>query len=186
MSRFNITVKRSKRKTISLEVQPDGDVILRAPSLMKDKDIQDFLEKHEDWLIYHVEQAKKKTAAREQVTPLTQNEIHELTNLIKIYLSEKLPHYASQLGVDFGTITLRMQKTRWGSCSSKGNLNFNILLGLCPEEVRDYVICHELCHRLEMNHSPAFWAHVQKVCPEYKKHRQWLKTHGDAIMSRRP
>ena len=81
-------------------------------------------------------------------------------------------------------ITIRNQKTRWGSCSSKGNLNFNCLLMLTPPEVIDYVVVHELCHRKEMNHSGAFWAEVEKVLPDYKEQVKWLKENGGQIIGR--
>ena len=81
-------------------------------------------------------------------------------------------------------IALRDTTSRWGSCSSKGNLNFNCILVLCPEWVRDYVVIHELCHRREMNHSPRFWALVAANCPDYNAARRWLKTQGRAIMER--
>lgn len=87
-------------------------------------------------------------------------------------------YFARQVGVDYGRITIRNQKTRWGSCSSKGNLNFNCLLMLAPAEILDYVVVHELCHRKEMNHSKAFWAEVEKVLPDYRESVKWLKEKG--------
>ncbi|MDE6567167.1 MAG: M48 family metallopeptidase, partial [Lachnospiraceae bacterium] len=93
-------------------------------------------------------------------------------------------YYARQIGVDYGRITIRNQKTRWGSCSGKGNLNFNCLLMLAPAEIQDYVVVHELCHRREMNHSPRFWAEVAKIMPDYQERRKWLKEHGQEIMRR--
>jgi predicted metal-dependent hydrolase len=86
------------------------------------------------------------------------------------------------VGVDYRRITIRSQKTRWGSCSSSGNLNFNCLLLLAPPEVLDYVVVHELCHRKEMNHSPRFWAEVGRVLPDYKKRNKWLKENGSRLM----
>ncbi len=90
------------------------------------------------------------------------------------------------MGVSYGRITIRSQRTRWGSCSSKGNLNFNCLLLLCPEAVQDYVVVHELCHRKELNHSPKFWAEVERICPDYKTHRKWLKENGSSLIGRLP
>ena len=84
----------------------------------------------------------------------------------------------------YGRITIRNQRSRWGSCSSQGNLNFNCLLMLSPPEVIDYVVAHELCHRKEMNHSPKFWAEVERVMPDYKQRQKWLKDNGTAIMTR--
>ena len=85
------------------------------------------------------------------------------------------------MGVKYGRITVRRQKTRWGSCSSKGNLNFNCLLMLCPDFVVDYVVVHELCHLKQMNHSERFWAEVERVLPQYKEARKWLKENGNII-----
>ena len=86
----------------------------------------------------------------------------------------------------YSRITIRSQKTRWGGCSAKGNLNFNCLLMLMPQEVRDYVVIHELCHRREMNHSAAFWTEVERYCPDYRLHRKWLKDNGAALIGRLP
>lgn len=81
-------------------------------------------------------------------------------------------------GVSYRNITIREQKTRWGSCSSEKNLNFNWKLILAPPEVLDYVVVHELCHLKEMNHSKAFWDEVGKVMPEYETYKLWLKENG--------
>lgn len=94
------------------------------------------------------------------------------------YFPKRVEYYANLLHVTIGRITIREQKTRWGSCSSKGNLNFNWRLMLAPEEVRDYVVLHEVAHRIEMNHSKAFWKIVETTMPDYKQHKQWLKEHG--------
>ena len=88
------------------------------------------------------------------------------------------------VGVTYGRITIRNQRSRWGSCSGKGNLNFNCLLMLTPDHVIDYVVVHELCHRLEMNHSPAFWAQVERVLPDYRKSREWLREHEKELIGR--
>jgi predicted metal-dependent hydrolase len=88
------------------------------------------------------------------------------------------------VGVTYGRITIRNQRSRWGSCSGKGNLNFNCLLMLTPSHVIDYVVVHELCHRLEMNHSPAFWAQVERVLPDYRKSREWLREHEKELIGR--
>ena len=88
------------------------------------------------------------------------------------------------VGATVGKVTIRNQKTRWGSCSAKGNLNFNCLLMLCPEDVRDYVVVHELCHRKEMNHSARFWTEVERVLPDYRTRRKWLKEFGCEIIGR--
>ena len=88
-----------------------------------------------------------------------------------------LKDLAEKLGVTYGRITIRHQKTRWGSCSSSGNLNFNCALMNTTPEIIDYVVVHELCHRKQMNHSALFWAEVEKVLPNYKELRSALKNY---------
>ena len=92
--------------------------------------------------------------------------------------------FAPLVGVTYGRITIRSQHTLWGSCSSKGNLNFNCLLMLTPPEVLDYVVVHELCHRKEMNHSARFRAEVEHVLPDYEIQRKWLRENGTALIFR--
>ena len=93
-------------------------------------------------------------------------------------LTEKTAYYAKLMGVTYGRISIRGQKTRWGSCSAKGNLNYNWKLMLCPEEVQDYVVVHELAHRREMNHSKAFYRIVEEILPDYRERMRWLKDHA--------
>ena len=95
-------------------------------------------------------------------------------------------HFAPSIGVTFGRITIRRQRTKWGSCSSKGNLNFNVLLMLAPPDILDYIVVHELCHRRELNHSAHFWSEVEKVMPDYREKEKWLKENGGALMDRLP
>lgn len=92
--------------------------------------------------------------------------------------TERVALHAARLGVPFGRVTIKDTRSRWGSCSSKGNLNFSWRLLLGPEEVLDYVVVHEVAHLKELNHSPAFWSHVATLCPDYKTHRSWLRKHG--------
>ena len=99
-----------------------------------------------------------------------------------VVIPRRVAYYAEKLGVSYGKITLRQQKTRWGSCAANGNLNFNWLLILAPPEVLDYVVVHELCHRREMNHSQAFWKEVEKILPDYRERQKWLKDNGWRLM----
>lgn len=112
---------------------------------------------------------------RSQPESLTAQEIEMLAQKALQVLPKKVEYYAAKIGVTYGTITIRNQKTRWGSCSSKGNLNFNCQLMLFPEEIQDYVVVHELCHRKEMNHSPRFWNEVGRIMPDYEERRKYLR-----------
>lgn len=93
-------------------------------------------------------------------------------------IRERLGEYAPRLGVEFGRVAIRDQKSRWGSCSAKHNLNFNWKLIMAPPEALDYVVIHELCHLIEFNHSPRFWRLVEGQMPEYEAWKKWLKAHG--------
>ena len=181
-----VTVIKSNRKTVAIQVNSDLSVTLRVPRQATQRDIQKILKEKETWILKHIEEIKQKKAAFDASAPerLTNDEIRELADKALKYIPERVAYFAKQIGATYGRITIRNQKTRWGSCSSKGNLNFNCLLMLAPSEVIDYVVVHELCHRKEMNHSKAFWSEVEKVLPDYKAQVKWLKDEGGNIMRR--
>ncbi len=104
-----------------------------------------------------------------------------LSRLALARIRERLKIFAPRIGVEFGRVTVRDQRSRWGSCSSKGNLNFNWKLIMAPPQVLDYVVIHELCHRIEFNHSPRFWGLVRGQMPEYEVWKKWLKRHGGEL-----
>ena len=111
-------------------------------------------------------------------------EITELKAKAKEELPAIVKKYASLMEVTYNRITIRHQKTRWGSCTKTGNLSFNCLLMKMPKNVRDYVIIHELAHRKELNHSSKYWAIVAEYCPWYKEAKQWLKDNGQGLMEK--
>lgn len=117
---------------------------------------------------------------------MTEEELRALTEQAKPVFFARVGFYAPIVGVSVGRITVRHQKSRWGSCSSKGNLNFNCLLLLAPPEVLDLVVVHELCHLKVMNHSKAFYEELERAYPEWKTWRQWLKDNGAALIARLP
>lgn len=120
----------------------------------------------------------QKSTCSKSVSP----ETTELTSKAKVELPAIVKKYASLMGVTYNRIIIRHQKTRWGSCTKTGNLSFNCLLMKMPENVRDYVIVHELTHRKELNHSTKFWTIVAEYCPWYKDAKQWLKENGQELM----
>lgn len=176
---------RSRRKTISVELK-DGEVIVRAPNRMPKREISAFVEKHADWINKQQAKWREQQVRLDAVEKLTEAEIAALYEQAKAYLPERARHYADLLGVSFGRITIRCQRTRWGSCSAKKNLNFNCLLMLTPPEVIDSVVAHEVCHLREMNHSARFYALVTEIYPDYHRCNKWLKDNGKAIMAHVP
>ena len=181
-----IRIIRSSRRTLSLQVKNDGQVIVRAPRHVTLQEIAAFVRKNSAWLHKHLEKVRKEKElnAASPVQPLTMDDIQKLADEALRVIPGRVAHFAPLVGVTYGRITVRNQRTRWGSCSSKGNLNFNCLLMLAPPDILDYVVVHELCHRKEMNHSPKFWAEVAKVMPDYKERQKWLRTEGSNIMRR--
>lgn len=175
---------RSNRKTIAIQIKGDGQVIVRAPLRMAKTDILSFVDKKKDWIEKYLNTIAQRQSASEK--PFTAAELHELAIAAKEDISRRVAKFAPIVGVTFGRITIRAQKSRWGSCSAKGNLNFNCLLMLCPEGIRDYVVVHELCHRKELNHSERFWNEVSRVLPSYNGAYRWLKISGVALIRRIP
>jgi len=169
-----IEVIRSNRRTMGAEIKGEK-LIIRVPLFATDKEIDRFIEQNKKWIETHLAKAMEREKAKESCHKLTQDEIVELADKAREVIPERVAHYAPLIGVTYGKITIRKQRSRWGSCSSKGNLNFNYLLMLAPKEVLDSVIVHELCHRREMNHSDRFYSLVLGVFPDYYKHHQWLK-----------
>ena len=173
---------RSSRKTTAIRITPAGQVQVLCPRRLPKPQIQAFVDSKLPWIEKHL----ARIAARPSLPPFTPEELHDLAARAKEYIPQRAAYFSPQVGVSYGRITIRSQHTRWGSCSAGGNLNFNCLLMLAPPEVLDYVVVHELCHRRELNHSPRFWAEVERILPQYREQRRWLKEHGGAIIARLP
>ncbi len=181
---MNIEIIKSDRKSISIEIKNDLRIIVRAPLYMTKKQIEKFINEKADWINKNLELVKGRAESKQKLVKFTDVDIKAMTNEAKKIIPKRVKHFATIMGVRYNRIAIKHQATRWGSCSAKGNLNFNCLLVLCPPEIRDYVIIHELCHLKELNHSERFWNEVAKYCPEYKVHKQWLKTNGSQLISR--
>ena len=175
--RFDYEIVRSSRRTMCVQIK-GGRVIVRAPLRASERSIRKFVQEHESWIRTHLERLQAREEQLGAPQPLTPDEIRILQEKARIIIPMRVAFY--------GRITIRCQKTRWGSCSSAGNLNFNWLLMLAPMQVLDSVVVHELCHRLEPNHSARFYAHVLRVFPEYREWNKWLKQNGSYLMARVP
>lgn len=169
-----VSIVRSRRKSLGLEVKINGEVKARVPERVSDRAILRFLQEHEDWIRKKTALIGKEEGARGAVLQpgqLSADARREFAGR----LNARVKEYAAWMGVTYGKVSLRYQKTRWGSCSSSGNLNFNYALALVPERLADYVIVHELAHRRHMNHSADFWSEVERYFPEYKECRRELR-----------
>lgn len=179
---MQIKMIRSNRKSISLTVLKTGELLVRMPFCVSEKEAVHFIEKNREWIQKQI----RRNEALSSVPVLSDDEIKELKKKARLLITEKVRYYAPIVGVTCGKISIRSQKTRWGSCSANGNLSFNFLLALAPEEVMESVVVHELCHRKEMNHSKAFYDEIYRCMPDYDRRHKWLKQHGRELMQRLP
>ena len=163
---------RSRRKTIAIQIDREGQVIVRTPYGITKRQVEEFLDEKKDWILQTRQRVEKRKT--EQI-PISEEVRREGIERAKRIFPERTAYFAKRMGVDYGRITIREQKTRWGSCSSKGNLNFNWKLVLLDPKLLDYVVVHELAHRREMNHSKNFWKIVEAELPDYRERRRRLK-----------
>lgn len=176
---------RSSRKTLALSIK-GLEVIVRAPYGVGEEMIEEFVLSHRDWIERQLYAAKKREERFADVDELCHQELQKLKrDALKVF-EQRCAHYGLVMGVDYQKISVRCQKTRWGSCNSKGQLSFNCLLLLAPPEVLDSVVVHELCHIKYMNHSKEFYDELLKVFPNYKRCRDWLKENGEGLIKRLP
>lgn len=173
--RIPISLNRAKRKTLSVTVIPGGSLLIKAPVRMPEREIKRFLEQRRYWIYKQTKHVLEEDAER---ICRSGEEIKRLRRQARIVLTEKTDYYKSMIGVDYKQLRIGDQKTRWGSCSSKATISYNWRLVLMPDEIMDYVVVHELCHLLEMNHSKEFWNQVSRIIPDYKTRRKWLKENG--------
>ena len=173
---------RSRRKTVVIHITKAGEVELRCPMRFPVRQAEAILESKRSW----IEKQLGKLEAAQSLPPFTGQELTDMKKAVLPILEERTAHYAKILGVAYGKITVRSQKTLWGSCSRQGDLSFNCLLSQVPTGVLDYVVVHELCHRKLMDHSAAFWRCVEGVLPDYRQRKRWLKEQGSALIRRVP
>ena len=168
----------SGRKSISIQVTANREILIRVPKWITYQQLDSLLSEKKEWILRHYEAipAPKELSIWEhnQLTALEKR----YKKAAKEYIPERVAYFHQFTGGSFDKIVIRDQKTRWGSCSSNKTLSFNYRLMLAPPQILDYVVVHELCHLKHMNHSPELWAAVEKILPDYKERRKWLKEHG--------
>ena len=185
MSIDEVQIIHSKRASIGITLDRQGKILLRVPLKMPNDMVQNFLNEQEEWVQKSIQKMQKRKAEQEgrpKMEKLTKEQLIKLKEQAEIVIPKLVSFYSLQVRASYGEVTIRCQKTRWGSCSAQGNLSFNCLLLNTPKKVLDYVIIHELCHRHEMNHSKKFWELVERYCPDYKEAKEWLSANGSQLM----
>ena len=187
--RLTYTLIRSpKRRTYTIVVKPEGDVVLRGPVRISDNTADQIILDRQEWVLSKVA-LQKERAADSLIGSLSDEEKALLEkkyrSAARILFAERVRFYEPMLPPGHrpaAGIRIASQKTRWGSCSYKGTLSFNWRLMMAPPEVLDYVVVHELCHLCEMNHSAAFWSLVESILPDWKVRRKWLSDNGQRLL----
>lgn len=179
------TVIKSKRKTYAISIDEEGSVIFRVSLHTSERQIMEIAEEKEHWIITHYLKVieKKNSRPHSDLSAVQKTALEKrYKDAARDYIPKRVAYFQTMTGGNYTRITIRDQKTRWGSCSSNGTLSFNWRLMLAPPAILDYVVVHELCHLTHMNHSSAFWATVESVYPDYRTARKWLKEHGHELV----
>lgn len=170
---------RSSRKTLALTITEDIKLSIKAPLRMSEREILRFVNQRRFWLYKQAKRMQEMSSKRVEYSEYQEVKLREKARRV---LTAKTDFFKKELNVDYKRIRIGDQRTRWGSCSSKGTISYSWRLILMPEEIQDYVVVHELCHLHEMNHSKKFWEWVESIIPDYEKRRKWLKEHGGEYM----
>jgi len=160
----------SRTRQLRLSVYHDGRVVVSRPVYFSERRVRKMMREKSPWIIDKLNLLKK----RSTLSPSGNYSLDKTK--AKILIRTRLEYFSSQYGFKYQRLSIRNQKTRWGSCSKQGNLNFNYRLLYLSDKLRDYIIIHELCHLQEFNHSPKFWQLVAEIVPDYEKMRQKLKS----------
>ncbi|WKZ31258.1 MAG: SprT family zinc-dependent metalloprotease [Candidatus Dojkabacteria bacterium] len=228
--KLNYTLKREKRRSLTIRITENADVIVKAPHRLPQQQIDQFLEEKSGWISKKLALQQRRSGERPahrfnegekfeylgetyslQIIPpsavtkygLTLREPLDLhqdfilhaekqpkareaftkwyKSEARTILADRVGHFCDLAGLRHQSIKLSNAKTRWGSCSSKGNLNFNWRIIMAPMEVVDYLVAHEVAHLRHQNHSKSFWNLVGEIYPDYKQHRRWLKENGHRL-----
>ena len=181
---YNVEVRRSKRKSTAIKITADMQIVVFVPLYVSDNEIERMVISKSKWIDEHMLKVQSTIDERSKLEKITFEQIKELADQAVEYIPKRVKYYAEKENFVYNKITIKNLVSRWGSCSTKGNLNFNCLLMLTPDYVIDYIVVHELCHLREMNHSEKFWAEVGKIMPDYQRAELWLKQNGGNLIAR--
>lgn len=164
---------RSRRKTLALEITREGRVVVRAPQRLPRSTIDEFVDRHADWIARHLERQRRRLA--DAPPPPTPEEIEVLKAKARADLPERTARWSRVMGVTPTGVKITTARKRYGSCSGKDSLCFSCFLMNCPEEAIDLVVVHELCHIREKNHGPRFYALLERYLPDYRERIKLLR-----------
>ena len=166
------TLVRSKRKTVALQINAEGELIVRAPMLYSERKIKKLVEEHREW----IENKKEESIERKRNHPeLSNEEIAAYKKQAKALLPALTKKFAAVMGVEYGTVKITSAQKRFGSCSGKNNICYSYILMQYPIEAIEYVVVHELAHTVHHDHSRAFYDLIAKYLPDYKQREKMLK-----------
>lgn len=170
-------ILRRKRfsRVLRFAIHQDGRLVITAPVLIGKRMIEKMIYEKREWILEKLAIAKKnaKPAAPKRSKKEVADDIDRALELIR----SRIEHFNLVYRLTWKRIAIRNQKTRWGSCSGKGNLNFNYKVALLPLHLSDYIIVHELCHLAQMNHSKKFWSLVEQTIPDWRDRRREIREH---------
>lgn len=169
---FPYRLIRSKRKTISLQINENCEVVVRAPMRMPQEEIDRMVERHTDWIERHMPAARERMEQAKRVTPAL---MAELAERARRDIPPRVAHYAAVMGVEPTGLKITAARKRFGSCSGKNSLCFSCLLMLYPPEAVDCVVVHELAHIRHHNHSAAFYRFIEQFMPDYREREKLLR-----------
>ncbi|MDD4931162.1 MAG: M48 family metallopeptidase [Candidatus Colwellbacteria bacterium] len=174
------TLRKSKRaKRMRLAVYCDGTIVITTPHNFKETVAEKFIREKSEWLFSKIDFFKQFQGR--PVARYSQEDYLKYKDQALALTKKRIEYFNKAHGFKFNKINIKNQKTRWGSCSRKGNLNFNYKIIFLPDRVQDYIVAHELCHLKEFNHSRKFWTLVSKLMPDYATIRNDLKKSGLAF-----
>ena len=179
---FNIDVHqitRSRRRSLALIIDQEGKVSVKAPHRLPDEEIWRFITEKREWIMRKLQAI----ATNPKPIALSDEQAEELREKFLPKVKERCCHFSSVTGLSPSKVRLSSARTRWGSCGAGGTISFNWRLALCPDQVIDYVIVHELFHLAEPNHSSRFWEKVAAIVPDHRSHRRWLRENGSLLYS---
>ena len=176
ISRGDVEYRVSARaRYLRVTMKSDGRVVVSMPRRVSRREAERFVGEKWGWIEVQMERLRKRVEGRASVPAIPKDRMKEVKKMALGIVNEKLEQLNRAYGFIYHRVSIKNQRTRWGSCSRKGNLNFNIQIVALSEDLAEYLVAHELCHLKEMNHSKRFWDLVAKTIPDFRERRRELK-----------